>query len=55
MGIPYYFYHLTKKYKNIINYTAPSNINIYAIDFNGIIHPEAAKETNQDKLFLNLF
>jgi 5'-3' exoribonuclease 1 len=55
MGIPYYFYHLTKKYKNIVNYTAPSNINIYAIDFNGIIHPEAAKETNQDKLFLNLW
>ena len=55
MGIPYYFYHLTKKYKNIINYTAPSNINIYAIDFNGIIHPEAAKENNQDKLFLNLW
>ena len=34
---------------------APLNINIYAIDFNGIIHPEAAKETNQDKLFLNLW
>ena len=55
MGIPYYFYHLTRKYKNIILHSPPSYISIYAIDFNGIIHPEAAKETNQDKLFLNLW
>jgi len=55
MGIPYYFYHLTKKYKNIIISSLPENIYIYAIDFNGIIHPEAAKEINQDKLFLNLW
>jgi 5'-3' exoribonuclease 1 len=55
MGIPYYFYHLTKKYKNIISNNPPDNINIYAIDFNGIIHPEANKENNPDKLFLNLW
>ncbi len=55
MGIPYYFYHLTRKYKNIILHSPPSDITIYTIDFNGIIHPEAAKETNQDKLFLNLW
>jgi 5'-3' exonuclease len=56
MGIPYYFYHLTNKYKNIIvNEIPSSNIYIYAIDFNGIIHPEAAKETNEDKLYLNLW
>jgi len=55
MGIPYYFYHLTKKYKNIISNNPPENINIYAIDFNGIIHPEANKENNPDKLFLNLW
>jgi len=56
MGIPYYFYHLTNKYKNIIvNEIPSSNIYIYAIDFNGIIHPEAAKETNEEKLYLNLW
>lgn len=56
MGIPYYFYHLTNKYKNIIvNEIPSSNVHIYAIDFNGIIHPEAAKETNEQKLFLNLW
>jgi 5'-3' exonuclease len=55
MGIPYYFYYLTKKYKGIIIDKLPANINIYAIDFNGIIHPEAAKETEVDKLYLNLW
>ena len=55
MGIPYYFYHLTRKYKNILISSLPDTINIYALDFNGIIHPEAAKETNQEKLFLNLW
>ena len=33
----------------------PSNIYIYAIDFNGIIHPEAAKETNEEQLIINLW
>ena len=55
MGIPYYFYYLTKKYNNIIVRALPSKINIYAIDFNGIIHPEAAKETNEEKLIKNLW
>jgi len=55
MGIPYYFYSLTKKYKGIIIDKLPDNIHIYAIDFNGIIHPEAAKETNTDKLYENLW
>ena len=55
MGIPYYFYYLTKKYHNIIVRELPSNINIYAIDFNGIIHPEAAKETNEEQLIINLW
>ena len=45
MGIPYYFYYLTAKYNDIIIKSLPSKIDIYAIDFNGIIHPEAAKET----------
>jgi 5'-3' exonuclease len=55
MGIPYYFYNLTKKYKNIIIDKIPIDISIYAIDFNGIIHPQAQKEINEDKLFNNLW
>jgi len=43
MGIPYYFYSLTQKYKDIILKKIPKNPDIYAIDFNGIIHPIAAK------------
>jgi 5'-3' exonuclease len=38
MGIPYYFYYLTTKYTDIIINKLPDNIDIYAIDFNGIIH-----------------
>jgi 5'-3' exonuclease len=55
MGIPYYFYHLSKKYNNIISNNIPTNINLYAIDFNGIIHPEASKENNEKLLFQNLW
>jgi len=60
MGIPYYFFHLTKKYKNIILSKLPTDIYIYAIDFNGIIHPEAhklLKSGTMDKqlLFKNLW
>jgi len=58
MGIPYYFFHLTKKYKNIILSKLPNKISIYAIDFNGIIHPEAHKELsnpNKEGLYLNLW
>jgi len=58
MGIPYYFYHLTKKYNNIMIDKLPSDISIYAIDFNGIIHPEAHKELdnpNKQQLFINLW
>jgi len=55
MGIPYYFYYLTIKYDNIIIKQLPKIIDIYAIDFNGIIHPEAAKEHNEEKLIQNLW
>ena len=55
MGIPYYFYYLTIKYDNIIIKQLPKIIDIYAIDFNGIIHPEAAKEQNEEKLIINLW
>ena len=55
MGIPYYFYYLTTKYNDIIVKSLPSKVDIYAIDFNGIIHPEAAKETNEEQLIKNLW
>jgi len=55
MGIPYYFYYLTIKYDNILIKHLPKLFDIYAIDFNGIIHPEAAKETTEDKLIKNLW
>jgi len=55
MGIPYYFYYLTTKYNDIIINKLPDNIHIYAIDFNGIIHNEAIKENNEDKLICNLW
>lgn len=55
MGIPYYFYYLTTKYNDIIENKLPDDINIYAIDFNGIIHNEASKETNEDNLIHNLW
>jgi 5'-3' exonuclease len=42
MGIPYYFYNLTKTYKDIIINQLPLNPDFYAMDFNGIIHPVAA-------------
>jgi 5'-3' exoribonuclease 2 len=38
MGIPYYFYSLTQKYNNIISNNKPENLDLYCIDFNGIIH-----------------
>lgn len=43
MGIPYYFYNLTKIYKDILINYLPVNPDYYAIDFNGIIHPVAAE------------
>jgi len=55
MGIPYYFYYLTTKYSDIIINKLPDNIDIYAIDFNGIIHGEASHEINEEKLIKNLW
>jgi 5'-3' exoribonuclease 1 len=43
MGIPYYFYTLTKTYNNIISNKLPSTVDIYCMDFNGVIHPICAK------------
>jgi 5'-3' exonuclease len=38
MGIPYYFYVITQKYKGILHSTKPF-VDFYFFDFNGIIHP----------------
>jgi 5'-3' exonuclease len=38
MGIPYYFYSLTQKYNSILSNNKPTGLDIYCIDFNGIIH-----------------
>ena len=38
MGIPYYFYSLTQKYQTILSNTKPTGLDMYCIDFNGIIH-----------------
>lgn len=43
MGIPYYFYTLTKTYDNILSSKLPCNTDIYCMDFNGVIHPLCAK------------
>ena len=42
MGIPYYFYTITKTYSNILLYCKPSKkIDHYFIDFNGMVHTSA--------------
>jgi 5'-3' exonuclease len=38
MGIPYYFYSLTQKYNTILSNNKPTGLDIYCIDFNGVIH-----------------
>lgn len=43
MGIPYYFYTLTKSYNNIISSKSPESCDIYCLDFNGVIHSVCAK------------
>jgi len=49
MGIPYYFYSLTKKYQNILDNNKPAQTDIYCIDFNGIIHT-VAQQILKDKI-----
>lgn len=60
MGIPFYFSTLTKKYDNIISTTIPENIDLYCLDFNGVIHPVCKKmlETesfSEDELISKLY
>jgi len=46
MGIPYYFYTLTKKYGDIVSTDIPCIPDIYCMDFNGVIHPVCADIIN---------
>ena len=55
MGIPYYFYSLTKIYNSILIKNLDINADIYCMDFNGIIHPVAAQFLNTDKIIENLW
>jgi 5'-3' exonuclease len=56
MGIPYYFYTLTKSYDNILSPKLLGNADIYCLDFNGVIHPECAKihEKNEEHMIQKL-
>ena len=49
MGIPYYFYTLTKTYSDILLDKLPCNPDIYCMDFNGVIHPVCAKLATADE------
>jgi 5'-3' exonuclease len=49
MGIPYFFYNIVNKYKNIISEKKPDNIDIYAIDFNGLIHKIVEKNIDKSE------
>jgi 5'-3' exonuclease len=62
MGIPYYFYTLTKSYNNIISSKLSQSADVYLLDFNGIIHPVCHQYINNadslnteefEKLLLN--
>tara|TARA_B000000437_G_scaffold166527_1_gene123056 strand:+ start:5741 stop:7246 length:1506 start_codon:yes stop_codon:yes gene_type:complete len=55
MGIPYYFYILTKKYNNILTDFLDIKPDIYYFDFNGIIHPTAFNKTNEEHIIDSLW
>ena len=38
MGIPHYFYIITKNYPGVIHTSKPTSCNHYFLDFNGLIH-----------------
>ena len=58
MGIPYYFYTIIKKYNNISLQKLP-HIDIFFLDYNGIIHPVChdtiLKDTDEDNMFHKLW
>lgn len=56
MGIPYYFYILTKKYEDILLTNINFKPDIIYFDFNGIIHPISSKNNSTyDIIFDNLW
>lgn len=59
MGIPYYFYTLTKSYKDIVSNKLLVKPNVYCLDFNGIIHPITSKiitkSTDEDYMIKKLY
>lgn len=56
MGIPYYFYILTKKYEDILLTNINFKPDIIYFDFNGIIHPISSKNNStNDIIFDNLW
>jgi 5'-3' exonuclease len=55
MGIPYYFYILTKKYNNILKTNIDFKPDIYCIDFNGIIHPVANIYNDDNEIYEELW
>lgn len=55
MGIPYYFYILTKSYNSILLNNIDFKPDLFYFDFNGIIHPIAKKYNNDEKILENLW
>jgi len=56
MGIPYYFYILTKKYEDILLTNINFKPDIIYFDFNGIIHPISSKNNSTNNIvFDNLW
>jgi len=55
MGIPYYFYVLTKQYNDILINSIDIKPDIFCFDFNGIIHPIALQELNDEKILNKLW
>ena len=53
MGIPYYFYILTKKYEDILLTNINFKPDIIYFDFNGIIHPVSSKNNSTNNIIFD--
>ena len=53
MGIPYYFYILTKKYEDILLTNINFKPDIIYFDFNGIIHPISSKNNSTNNIIFD--
>lgn len=52
MGIPFYYHYLTKNYDNIISYKLPeAQIDMFCLDYNGIIHPVCQSVPDKNNVF----